>query len=84
MIGAYQEERIDRGLDKKSKKDGQEMIRRCLGRAGVRLLAVTGSPDEWRTSELARDKQLDKQTRRAFLKLARFAQQHQSDHSLIT
>jgi hypothetical protein len=26
------------------------MTQRCLGRAGVRLLAVTGSPDEWRTS----------------------------------
>jgi hypothetical protein len=36
MAGMYQEARIDQGVDKKDKKDGQETSRGCLERAGVR------------------------------------------------
>ena len=36
MAGMYQEKRIDQGVDKKVKKDGQEISRGCLERAGVR------------------------------------------------
>src|SRR5260221_6582304 len=60
-------------LDKKSKKDGQKTTRRCLERAGVRVLTLTRSPDERRNRVyssrrlpcLALDKQATKQTRRA-------------------
>jgi len=73
MVGVCQEGKIDQSLDKESKKDGQETTRRCLKRAGVRVLTVTGSLDEWRTAFipvaawLALDKQAAKQTRRDYL-----------------
>ena len=36
MAGMYQEGRIDQGVDKKDKKDDQEISRGWLERAGVR------------------------------------------------